>query len=441
MVGCRLGQNPFMQSEQHDWSTDRWLALLAGHTTWNDPDRRPNITVRSTGGIEMFAIICSLSTLLCFAGATRDGGAIEVVKGFPLVLMVASVICAVGPTLTLLGRGQRTRPLMANLVLRAGMGLMMVVGIFGTAPGWASLLSWPIGVAVGADASLTAYVIGWRPSPWQWWLSVISSPLHFGIVGGLVGTALASADVNLVDSVLPVYLTGHIWIVIACLAAHGTSLMTDAERARSEAIRLEAVRDEHRRSAHWLHDDICAQLRLVTLKLHRGATETDKVVAMLDELDFSLRLRQLDELLQSGSVRLAEVLQPFVRNAQNHGVTVDQVPSYETASAVVDRGTGLALRHAASVLTSNALNAGATRLSFEMSVDDDVIEVAVVDDAGGFETDAVTAGRGLWSLQHELGPDSVAIEQVDGGSRVGVCIPRRGATWEKGPARAASATR
>ncbi len=430
-----------MQREYHDWSADRWLALLAGHTTWNDPDRRPNITVRSTAGVELFALITSLTVMLCFAGATRDDGASELLRGTPLLLVITSLVCAVGPTLTLFGCSAHTRPLVANLVLRAGLGLLMVIGIFGTAPGWASLLSWPIGIVVGADASLTAYAIGWRPSPWQWWWSVISSPLHLGIVGGLVGIALARADVHLSDAVLPVYATAHVWVAIACLAAHGTSRMIDAERALNEAVRLEAVRNEHRRSAHWLHDDICAQLRLVTLKMQRGTTEATEVVGMLDELDFSLRLRQLDELLQSGSVRLAEVLQPFVRNAQNHGTTVERVPSYEIASAVVDRDTGSMVRHAASVLTSNALNAGATRLSFEMSVDDDVIQVAVVDDAGGFEADAVTAGRGLWSLEHELGRASVTIERVDDGSRVNVRIPRHSTAREEGPAHASSAAR
>lgn len=430
-----------MQSEHHDWSADRWLALLAGHTTWNDPDRRPNITVRSTGGVELFALASSLAVLLCFAGTTRDDGAGELLRGTPLLLVVTTLVCAVGPTLTLLGRKMATRPLVANLAIRAGLGLLMVIGIFGTAPGWASLLSWPIGVVIGADASLTAFAIGWRPSPRQWWWSVISSPLHLGIVGGLVGIALARADVHLADAVLPVYVTAHVWVVIACLAAHGTSRMIDAERAVNEAVRLEAVRDEHRRSAHWLHDDICAQLRLVTLKLHRGTTEASEVVGMLDELDFSLRLRQLDELLQSGSVRLAEVLQPFVRNAQNHGTTVERVPTYEIASAVVDRATGSMVRRAASVLTSNALNAGATRLTFEISVDNDVIEVALVDDAGGFETAAITAGRGLWSLAHELGPDQVTIERVADGSRVSVRIPRYSTAHEEGAAHASSAAR
>ena len=389
----------------------------------------------------MFAIVCSVSALLCYAATTRPDGANPVLRGPALVLVVTSLVCTIGPTLTLLGHRQQARPLVANLALRAGMGLLMVIGIFGTAPGWAALLSWPIGAALGADASLTAYAIGWRPSPWQLWRPVISSPLHFGIVGGLVGTALARTDVQLADSVLPVYVTAHVWVAVACLTAHGISLMLDTEQARAEAIRFDAVRDEHRRSAHWLHDDICAQLRLVTLTLHRGATESTDVVAMLDELDVSLRMRQLDELLQSGSVRLAEVLQPFVRKAQNHGVTVEHVPSYGVASAVVDRETGQTVRRAASVLTSNALNAGATRLSFEMSADDETIGFAVVDDAGGFEPSAIAAGRGLWSLQHDLGPTSVTIERVGCGSRVSVAIPRRGSSHEKGSARASSAAR
>jgi signal transduction histidine kinase len=413
-----------MTASRDDVSPDRWLALLAGANTWDDPERRPNITVRSTGGAQLLALCASLAIMLCFATSDHKEGISALRKAAPLALTATTLVCMIGPALTLFGRARRTRPLWANLTFRSLVGLAMVAGIFGTAPGWAALLSTGLGIVIGADTSLTAYAIGWRPSPRQLWWALASSPLHLGVVGGLVGTAVAVPDIDVGDTLLPVYLTVHVWVALACVTAWSVSRMIAAEEARAELVRLETARNEHRRSAHWLHDDVCAQLRLVTLRLHRGALHTDEVVGMLDELDFALRLRQLDELLQSGTARLAEVLQPFVRNAQNHGVTVERVPTYETASAVVDREAGQMLRHAASVLTSNALNAGATRLSFDVSVDPEQVHLAVVDDAGGFDHDDLTAGRGLWSLLHELGPGNLTIDRVDGGSRVAAHVDR-----------------
>lgn len=151
----------------------------------------------------------------------------------------------------------------------------------------------------------------------------------------------------------------------------------------------------------------------------------EQVGALLDELDFALRLRQLDELIESGTVRLAEVLQPFLRNAQNSGVLVERVPSYDIASTEVDHDTGNTFRRAAAVITSNALNAGATRLSFEVAVHDEHIDLVVIDDAGGFDASDITAGRGLWTLRHELGPDNLYIEQHETGSRVHAAVPRK----------------
>ncbi len=413
-----------MSSSRDDASLDRWLALLAGANTWDDPERRPNITVRSTGGTQVLALSASLAVLLTYATSYHELGISALRHPAPLALVATTLVCMIGPALTLFGRTQRTRPLWANLTFRSLVGLAMVGGSFGTAPGWAALLSTGLGIVIGADTSLTAYAIGWRPSPRQLWWALVSSPMHLGVVGGLVGTALAVPDIDVADTLLPVYLTVHVWVALACVTAWSIGRMITTEAARNDLIRVETARSEHRRSAHWLHDDVCAQLRLVTLRLHRGALHTDEVVGMLDELDFALRLRQLDELLQSGSARLAEVLQPFVRNAQNHGAAVERVPTYETASAVVDRDTGQMLRHAASVLTSNALNAGATRLSFDVSVDAEQVHLAVVDDAGGFDHDDLAAGRGLWSLRHELGPGNLTIDRVDGGSRVAAHVDR-----------------
>jgi signal transduction histidine kinase len=106
------------------------------------------------------------------------------------------------------------------------------------------------------------------------------------------------------------------------------------------------------------------------------------------------------------------------RVRQRHGVSVEQVPSYETASMTIDRDTGQKIRRAAAVLTSNALNAGAGRVGYEVDIADDHIRLSVTDDAGGFDRSTVDRGRGLWGLEHELGDGAVEVERLDDGSRV-----------------------
>ena len=90
-----------MTAAHDDASADRWLALLAGANTWDDPERRPNITVRSTGGTEVLALMANLAVLLCFWVVGHDGGLSEVAHPFPLVLTATSLLCMIGPALTL----------------------------------------------------------------------------------------------------------------------------------------------------------------------------------------------------------------------------------------------------------------------------------------------------------------------------------------------------
>ena len=292
------------------------------------------------------------------------------------------------------------------------------------APEWWALLSWPIGVVLGCDVALTARAIGWSSSALDWWVAFLMSPLHLGIVGGLLGGWLADRGEALPVSVVPVYATVHVIVLVACGTTVACQFLLTRQEADLDAARADTVRDEHRRSAHWLHDDICAQLRLVALKVQRQDVTVAEVSLMLDELDFALRLRQLDELIDSGSVRLAEVLQPFLRNAQSHGVELERVPTYELASTEVDHDTAVSFRRAAAILSSNALNAGARSLSFDVDVTDWHVELVVTDDAGGFDMGAVVVGRGLWSLQQDLGPENLRIESTAVGSRICAIVPR-----------------
>ena len=62
-----------MTASRDDASADRWLALLSGANTWDDPERRPNITVRSAGGIQVLALGASLAVLLWAHGLGFGG--------------------------------------------------------------------------------------------------------------------------------------------------------------------------------------------------------------------------------------------------------------------------------------------------------------------------------------------------------------------------------
>ena len=404
-------------------SADRWLALLAGRNTWQDAERDVDPAARSLALLEVTALAAAFTSVFLVAQfRPRAGG--TWFSSATIVLLCSAPLALVGPIRTACGLVSVSRTASVNVLGRTALGILVSASVFALAPTWWAMFSWPIGVALGCDAALTATVIGWRPRPVQWWSSVFLSPFHLGTIGGITGATLARTDAVL-DNVLPIYATLHVWLLTACAAAWMCQRVVERQRRMLEQARADTIRDEHRRSAHWLHDDICAQLRLVTLQVQTGEVSMHEVGGLLDELDFALRLRQLDELIESGSVRLAEVLQPFLRKAQNYGVVVERVPSYDLASTEVDHDTGVAFRRAAAVLTSNALNAGATSLCFDVAIHQGFLELTVTDDAGGFDPADITAGRGLWSLRHDLGPDNLTVERVGYGSRVRALVPNK----------------
>jgi hypothetical protein len=210
----------------------------------------------------------------------------------------------------------------------------------------------------------------------------------------------------------------HLWVIVAGVTAW---LLTGLRRLAMFNRQLavsQASSYEHRRSAHWLHDDLCAQLRLVSIKVQSGGATMTEVAALLDDLDHQMRLRQLEEILESGTIRIAEVLQPYVRRAQNHGVTIDSAPSFDDASLVVSATVGREFSHAAAVLTSNALNAGATHIAFEVRLTPGHVSIAVIDNAGGLDLEDLPSGRSLWTLREDLGSENVVVTPTDTGSRV-----------------------
>jgi hypothetical protein len=208
---------------------------------------------------------------------------------------------------------------------------------------------------------------------------------------------------------------------VVVTAAVTATALADRQHAarRAWAAREEAVVvREHRSRGHWLHDDVCADLRLLRLRLEGGSFDPGAVLVELDELDHRLRLRQLDEFIGSGVVRLAEVVQPFLRRAQQQRVVIVESPTVEDAGLVVDGRTARTVQRVVSVLVANAVQAGTATLAVRLSASAGRIEVEVEDEAGGFDLALAPVGRGLDGLRHELGPGALTCERTARGSRL-----------------------
>ncbi|MEQ9162545.1 MAG: hypothetical protein RLN74_07555, partial [Ilumatobacter fluminis] len=160
-----------------------------------------------------------------------------------------------------------------------------------------------------------------------------------------------------------------------------------------------------------------------TLRL-KSVGDLDAARAELEELDHRLRLRQLDEVMRGGEPHLYEILQPHLRRIQSLGIQLYRVPPLELTNRRTDSESAQLFHRAVSVLTSNAINADATRLAIDLfEVDGGQISLTVTDDAGGFDLDAVPAGRGLSNLVADLGPDRVRRRDTQNGSAVTVTLP------------------
>lgn len=285
------------------------------------------------------------------------------------------------------------------------------------------------GVLAGLDAVLSLRAIGVWPSALSgcWWFA--RSAIHLGVVVGLVVAASVAGD-DAWKVALRLYVL--LWLTVGVILAVVVAVQRGDEMVeRHRLADQQAVRERERRDrAHWIHDDMCAELRLVRVRLDSHVLDVDEVAAALGELDHRLRLRQLDEQMASGPVRLAELVQPFARMLQDRGIVLTDVPSYDNANVVLDRDTASLVRRAVSLTTSNSLQAGARRVGIRASVTDDGVVVEVEDDAGGFRLEQIPAGRGLDRLRQEV--RSLEVHRTGAGAIVAVHIER---PTEPGPRR------
>jgi signal transduction histidine kinase len=402
------------------------LALLAGEAVWSGGESRPDSIERLTAAVELAALAAVTASLWMMAsahipaGRLLGGSAVSTLRA-PIVGTIALCAIASRPIRLLVGQPRREVAFWPSIAWRGGAAIVLAAALAVNAPEWGAALSFPLGIAAGAEAALAAWALGFPIEPRNWFVSWLGSALHLGAIGAmLAGLLQLGWDGRL--TVVVLYLTLHAAIAIMVATAGildaVRSDQLDEMRRQTEAT----IADEHRRRAHWLHDDVSSQLRIVSLRVQREDATPAEIVAMIDELDHSIRLRQLDEVMRSGTARLTEIIQPYVRTAQTHGVRISSVPSFDEASLVVDTSTARLVARATAVFTSNALNAGATEIGYGLSHDDRSVTVAVTDDAGGFDLADAPAGRGLWQLARELGPEHLTTRRSGRGTVVTATI-------------------
>jgi hypothetical protein len=403
------------------------LALLAGEAVWSGGESRPDSIERLTAAVELAVLAAVTATLWLMASAHVPSGALvgpspAAILGAPVVGTLALVAISTRPIRLLAGQPRREVAFWPSIAWRGVAAIVVAAALTVNAPEWGWVLSIPLGIAAGAEAALAAWALGFPIEPFNWFVSWLGSALHLGAIGAMLAGLLQLGWDDGRLTVVVLYLTLHAAIAIMAATA-GVLDPVRADQVAEMRRQTEAtIADEHRRRAHWLHDDVSSELRILSLRVQREDATPAEIVAMVDQLDHTIRLRQLDEVMRSGTARLTEIIQPYVRSAQAHGVRIVSVPSFDEASLVVDALTARFVARATAVFTSNALNAGATEVGYALSHDDRSITVVVTDDAGGFDLADAPAGRGLWQLARELGPENLTTRRSGRGTAVTATI-------------------
>jgi len=418
----------FYMSYRRDWhvmrgttasqSTERGLALIAGREAWSDESPSRSAVTKVAGVLEAAAFFTAAVLGWTYHLTARNRPNSSVIVLAPVAFSIICLLFSVRQLLLALNGRDLPVPYGARVTVRSILALALITSAFAVMPGWATLNTWPIGVALGADAALTSWALGWHLRPARWWPAFVVSPYHLGAVGGLLGAATFQPTGSVLSTAFPVIIALHLWVIIASMTAWGLNRLNDNDNADRQRAHNTAASIEHQKNAHWLHDDLCAQLRLVSIQVQSRSIELEDVAQLLDDLDHQIRLRQLDAIFATDTVRVAEIIQPWLRRAQNNGVLIDRVPSLDDVSMIVSTDVGREFSHAVSVLTSNALNAGATRLSFDVAQTEHHLSIAVTDDAGGLTPSELPVGRALWSLQQNLGEDQLVVTPTATGTRV-----------------------
>jgi hypothetical protein len=396
---------------------DPWLALLAGERVWSDGEEPPEAKRRVAGGLEVvgLAFVVSLLWVVVIRASSGPRDTAQVLWQ-ALVATGAAAALAVRPIQIMLGKVTQPAAFVPRLVWRGACFLALAAAVAAQMPGWPLVAAWAVGIVVGADVVLSTWALGIDTNPMRWWRLFMLSPLHFGVIGALMAVALAPTYRPQLWSMIGPYLALHLGLLAAMLTCRTLISISEQFEHELDAARVSAAVQERRHRAHWLHDDVLAEIRLTTLRVQRSEHSQVAVVSDLEELDHRLRLRQLDELYEGGAARLADVLQPHVRRAQTLGIHFTAMPTLDAAGRRVDPATGRLFGRAVSVLLSNAINAGARTVALGIDAEEQVIQLRVADDAGGFDFDHIPPGHGLDQLAHELGRERLRRIGLPGGS-------------------------
>lgn len=420
-MGVRMLAEP---PEPAEWGrVQRWVAFAAGAANW--PQRREPSSADLAVGCLEGAALGGILTVSVSVRSARGGDPLSTVL---LVLGLTLALAAVAAPMAswLLGQAQQrdrspavqvTAAVLRALAFAAAFVLFVQL-VGGVRPYGA----WLFGMVAGCEAALVARATGGRPRPWRWWHRSWMSCGHACVIAIAVVAALV---LQRPDVGVSLYLSIQFAVAVAVFEVWlidriGTRLRTELRYHESLARRR-----EHRQHARWLHDDVCSELRLMRLKLEAGSPSREELAAQLAELDHRLRAHQVDELLRSGPVRVAELVQPSVRRAQTHGVRVRLQLAPEDAAIELEERVGRAVQRAAAVLVANALQAGASEITIHVTVETDTrrVQLRVDDDAGGFDVDAIPEGRGLDSLRAELGDDALELRRNPRGTTACVAVP------------------
>ncbi|MEQ1700006.1 MAG: hypothetical protein ABMA25_07850 [Ilumatobacteraceae bacterium] len=394
---------------------DLVVAWSSGPSTWATPDSA------STPGT--FA-----AAMLVLAGAAASATALIVAIALDagprpfrsrVLLVVLTVLCAgvmASCTLSALRWAPGVGRPRGIAFVRITATVVFACIWIATVPVEYSPTAWALGMFIGGEGALIARFVGYERPMRQMVITYLRSPFHLGaLTAGLV-VVFVARDPRVSRVVITEAISLEFIALGALVTYAAVRQLFRREASFAASVRLAEREAESLRRAHWIHDDVCADVREIRVRLAARQLSQEEVANSLDQLDDRLRIRQLDELLSGGAVAAAEILQPYVRRAQNAGVTLAQVPRFEDASVSLSGPPAVLLRRCIAGFVANALQAGTQTLSIHLARDHDDLLLEVTDDAGGFELADAPDGRGLSSLAKDLGSGRLSATRHDGGT-------------------------
>lgn len=411
---------------------DLWVALLAGGQVWQAGSLKPSLRDRSIAGFGLvslaMALIVEWSAFVSRVDAFAEGGLATQdrwLAGIGAASIFAVLALAIRPISLVRGRPGNPTNLLASAVWRLAAYLVLVVGTLSLVPRYRFLSVVPLGMVAGSDCMLTLRALGVAPATQRWLRIFLFSKVHFGVLGALLATALLDGQRATSADAFGAYIAMWVSVVAAGATIFCLERFNSFADAQIVSERHEAVAAEHQLRARWLHDDVLSEIRLAALRIDTQTPGAQSTRDELRDLDHRLRLRQLDEIVHTGRPHLYEIIQPHLRRAQSLGVELYQVPPLDIAERRVDACAGQLVNQAVSVLLSNAINADATRIGVTLREpgDPSLLELAVTDDAGGFDFAGVPPGGGLNTLMRDLAPGTVRRTDLPGGSIMTALIP------------------